>query len=124
MDETSWRFAQIVMWLIGAQSTILGGAFIFLWNNLSKKISDLDTKIDTQGIHFDMKMDKQTANFDLKISDLSAKMDKQGTDFDLKLSSVLHLVNDIDKRLYGIETVLHMKDYCVLKQDQSLKKVE
>lgn len=33
-------------------------------------------------------------------------------------------LHEIDKRLYGIETVLHMKDCCILKQDQSLKKVE
>lgn len=32
--------------------------------------------------------------------------------------------HEIDKRLYGIETVLHMKDCCVLKQDQNLKKAE
>ena len=33
-------------------------------------------------------------------------------------------INEIDKRLYGIETVLHMKDCCVLKQDQNLKKAD
>lgn len=33
-------------------------------------------------------------------------------------------ISEIDKRLYGIETVLHMKDCCVLKQDQNMKRVE
>jgi len=33
-------------------------------------------------------------------------------------------IHEIDKRLYGIETVLHMKDCCVLKQDHNLKKVD
>lgn len=33
-------------------------------------------------------------------------------------------VNNIDKRLYGIETMLHMKDCCVLKNDQNLRKAE
>ena len=31
---------------------------------------------------------------------------------------------DVDKRLYGIETVLHMKDCCILKSDQGIKKAE
>lgn len=49
----------------------------------------------------------------------------------MKLEPILHAinglekqVNDIDKRLYGIETLLHMKDCCVLKQDQNFKKAE
>ena len=33
-------------------------------------------------------------------------------------------LTEIDKRLYGIETVLHMKDCCVLKSDQHMKKAE
>lgn len=33
-------------------------------------------------------------------------------------------ISDIDKRLYGVETLLHMKDCCVLKQDQNLRKAE
>lgn len=33
-------------------------------------------------------------------------------------------IHEIDKRLYGIETVLHMKDCCVLKQDQNMKRAE
>jgi len=33
-------------------------------------------------------------------------------------------VSEIDKRLYGIETVLHMKDCCMLKADQNIKKAE
>lgn len=33
-------------------------------------------------------------------------------------------MHEIDKRLYGIETVLHMKDCCVLNKDQKLKKAE
>lgn len=95
MDESIWKFAQIVMWFVGVQTGLLGGIFVFLWSNLSKKI------------------DKQGA-------DLQAKIDKQGiilNDLDKRLS-------ELDKRLYGIETVLHMKDCCVLKQDQNLKKAE
>lgn len=84
MDENMWRFTQVIMWIIGIQTGVLGGIFLFLWNNLSKRIDDQGKKID---------------------------------DIILKIS-------DMDKRLYGIETVLHMKDCCVLKQDQNFKKAE
>lgn len=33
-------------------------------------------------------------------------------------------IHDIDKRLYGVETLLHMKDCCILKSDQGMKKAE
>lgn len=42
----------------------------------------------------------------------------------MKLDSLQHATAELDKRLYGIESVLHMKDCCVLKQDQNLKKAE
>ena len=41
-----------------------------------------------------------------------------------KIDEVNVKISEVDKRLYGIETVLHMKDCCILKQDQNLKKVE
>ena len=33
-------------------------------------------------------------------------------------------INDIDKRVFGIETMLHMKDCCMLKDDRQIKKAE
>lgn len=84
MDENTWRLAQIMMWVIGIQTGVLGGLFLFMWNNLSKRIDD-QSKI---------------------MNEMNTK------------------IGEIDKRLYGIETVLHMKDCCVLKQDQALKKAE
>jgi len=80
MDENTWRLAQMIMWLIGGQTAILGFIFAFIWNHISK-------------------------------------IEKNGVEMNNKIS-------EIDKRLYGIETVLHMKDCCILKQDQNLKKVE
>lgn len=41
MDENTWRLAQIMMWAIGIQTGVLGGIFLFMWNNLSKRIDDL-----------------------------------------------------------------------------------
>ncbi len=80
MDENTWRLAQLIMWLIGGQTAILGFIFGFIWNHISK-------------------------------------IEKNGAEMNNKIS-------EIDKRLYGIETVLHMKDCCMLKQDQNLKNVE
>ncbi len=80
MDENTWRLAQMIMWLIGGQTTILGFIFLFIWNHISK-------------------------------------IEKNGVETNNRIA-------EIDKRLYGIETVLHMKDCCMLKQDQNLKKAE
>ena len=99
MDENIWRFAQIVMSLIGIQTVVLGGIFAFLWNNLSKRIDDLSTKIDRNETKFNAKLDS-------------------------KIDTLQHSLNELDKRIYGIETILHMKDCCVLKQDENLKKAE
>lgn len=33
-------------------------------------------------------------------------------------------IHELDKRLYGIETMLHMKDCCILKSEQHIKKAE
>lgn len=41
-----------------------------------------------------------------------------------KVNKIQCTVSDLDRRLYAVETVLHMKDCCVLKQDQNLKKAE
>ena len=42
-----------------------------------------------------------------------------------KLSKVDDKITDIDKRVFAIETMMHMKDCCMLKDERSsLKKVE
>lgn len=69
-----WRFAQLMMWLIGLQTVLLGSILGIIW----AKISKMDDKI-----------------------------------------------TDIDKRVFGIETMLHMKDCCILKTDEKqFKKAE
>lgn len=80
MDENTWRLAQMIMWLIGGQTAILGFIFAFIWNHISK-------------------------------------IEKNGVETNNKIA-------EIDKRLYGIETVLHMKDCCILKHDQNVRKAE
>ncbi len=55
-----------------------------------------------------------------RIDKTDSRIDKLNEKFD----TLTEKTSEIDKRLYGIETVLHMKDCCVLKQDQNLKKAE
>lgn len=71
MDENTWRLAQVVMWFIGLQTAILGGIFIFMWNNLSKRIEDLSIKIEDLAV----KIDRIEENFSAKAEDFSAKID-------------------------------------------------
>jgi hypothetical protein len=59
MDENIWRVVQIFMWVIGIQTGILGGIFIFLWNNLSKRIDDLSGKVDRNEVKFNAKLDSK-----------------------------------------------------------------
>lgn len=77
MDENTWRFAQLIMWIIGAQTAFLSAVMGFVWNNLSKRMEKIEEKI-----------------------------------------------SDIDKRVFAIETMLHMKDCCMLKEDRFLKKID
>lgn len=77
MDENTWRFAQLMMWLMGIQTTVLMAAIGFAWKNLSGRIDKIDEKI-----------------------------------------------SNIDKRLVAVETILHMKECCMLRDDQRLKKAE
>lgn len=71
MDENTWRFAQLMMWLIGIQTALLTAILGCIWNKLSK-------------------------------------MDDR--------------VNDIDKRVFGIEMMMHRKDCCMIKDDSQVKK--
>lgn len=41
-----------------------------------------------------------------------------------KLEGMNTKLSDLDKRLYAIETVLRMKECCILQTDQNVKKAE
>lgn len=56
---------------------------------------------------------------------LNSRMDKKFDKIDGRFDRLEEKVNDIDKRVFAIETMLHMKDCCMLKDErQQLKKVE
>ena len=48
MDENTWRFAQLMMWLIGLQSAILIAILGVIWskiNRMDEKVSNIDKTI-------------------------------------------------------------------------------
>ena len=96
----------ILVWVIGIGFTFNFALMIVVWNSINKRIDFLDNRINS----LDGKIDRNEAKF-------AARLDS-------KLDPILVEIRELDKRLYGIETVLHMKDCCVLKQDQNLKKAE
>lgn len=61
---------------------------------------------------------------DRSVKELSNRMGQMQHSANNTKKSLQESINQLDKRLYGVETLLHMKDCCVLKQDQDLKKAE
>lgn len=88
MDENTWRLSQVIMWIVGTQTVVLGGILAFIWNNLSKRVDHLENKMEN------------------------------------KFDGLSHQISDVDKRLYAVETMLHLKDCCMLKDDRKLSKAE
>jgi hypothetical protein len=73
MDENTWRFAQLLMWLLGAQTAFITAILSIIWS---------------------------------------------------KLNRIEERMNDIDKPVFAMETMMHMKDCCMLKEDRMHKKAE
>ncbi len=51
---------------------------------------------------------------------INARLDK----IDSKIEKLEIQANNIDKRLYAVECMIHVQDGCALKQDHQLKKAE
>ncbi len=45
MDENTWKFAQIMMWLIGIQSSIIIGIIGTMWTHFNSKIYETNKEI-------------------------------------------------------------------------------
>ncbi len=65
----------------------------------------------------------QTALILVMWNNLNNRIDKLDEKFEGKIDKLDVKITDIDKRVFSIENMLHMKDCCLLK-DQSLKKAE
>lgn len=92
----------ILLWVMGGGFALM----LVMWNNIHNSINGSESRLNN-------KID------DIK-TDLGKRVDHQGK----KIDEINVKLAEVDKRLYGIETVLHMKDCCVLKQDQNLRKAE
>lgn len=75
----------------------------FFYSRLDNKINKLDKKLEVKIEKLDEKLENINENLSAKINDLDKK------------------VIDIEKRIYGIEMILHMKDCCMLKDNQMKK---
>jgi hypothetical protein len=65
------------------------------------------------------------SELDRRLSGSISELDKRlGTSISEMDKRVTHSISEVDKRLYGIEAILHMKECCVLQQDQNVKKAE
>jgi len=123
--------AELIMWAAGIQTTLILGALGFIWSNLNKRISEVKADLSKKDDDVVAKLSEITTKTDRMIDKFSGALHQVRDELirkvehvDQKVDTLTHTTSDIDKRLYGIETVLHMKDCCVLKQDQNLKKAE
>lgn len=46
MDENTWRFAQLMMCLIGIQTTFITIIIGFVWKNLSTRMDKIEGRMD------------------------------------------------------------------------------
>lgn len=59
MDENTWRFAQLMMWLIGIQTTVIMGAFGGMWIAISKRLESMEKRMD--------KMEERLTDIDKRV---------------------------------------------------------
>lgn len=105
MDENLWRVIQIFMWIIGIQTTIIIAVLGAIWSSINKKFDAIDKRFEL--------VDKRFESVDKRFESLEKRIEKVQGD-----------ITNMDKRLFGIETMLHMKDCCILKDSSQNKKAE
>jgi len=88
----------------------LGILFAFGWYFYNK----LDKK-------FESKLDNLDKKFESKLDNLDKKFESRFEKLETKLDIIDRRVQDIDKRLFVVETLLHMKECCMLKSDAKEK---
>jgi len=75
----------------------------------------------TKGVRSDVQdIKNKIIDLDKRLENIESKMD----DVEKRLVSLQNKVDDTDKRLVRIETMLHVKDCCMLKDSGQIKKAE
>jgi len=95
MDENTWRFAQLMMWLIGLQTAMLVAVLGAIWVHINKRFDDVNKRFE----------------------DAEKKTDKR---FDDMESRQLRLEGD----MIEVKTILRMKECCMIQDERQLKKAE
>ena len=112
MDENTWRFAQLMMWLMGLQTTVIMAAFGAMWKSTNKKFEGIDKKFE--GI------DKKFEGIDKKFDGVDKKFEGVNVRFDKLELRLTRLEND----MIEVKTILRLKESCMIKDDSQVKKVE
>lgn len=88
MDENTWRFAQVMMWLIGIQTTVIIAAFAGMWMAISNRFFGLESRME--------KLDKRMEKLESDLGHLKDDM--------IEVKTVLRL-----KECCMIQDEKHMK---------------
>lgn len=105
MNENLWQIAQIIMWVVGIQTTIMLAVLGSFYTNLNKKIDKLGEKSE----HMDRRLSKVEDNLEIlkeKVTDLNQK------------------VEDVDRRLCRIEGSLQTHGHCLFNQSKPEQKAQ
>lgn len=95
MDENTWRLAQVAMWLVGIQATVVIALLGSMWASMLRRFESMDKKFSDR---FD--------NIEKRIEKLDEK------------------VTDIDRRVCRMEGAFQNKECCMIKDSSQLKKAE
>ena len=67
-------------------------------------------------VHLDKKFEKIDQRFE--------KIDQRFEKIDQRIDKIEQKLNELDKRLVAIETIIHLKDFCMLRNDRIQEKAE
>lgn len=93
----------------------------FFYSRLDKKIEKLDKKFSDMIDNLDKKLSDRIDEVERKLSERIDKIDEK---FTFKIDKIESKIIEVDRRIFTIETMLHMRDCCMLKDDRQSKKVE
>ncbi len=103
-----------------ALAILIVGGVVFLWKQNKDNKNDLkleikEVKEELKDVKDELKLEIKQVKDELKLEITQVKDD---------VRTLSNKVSDIDKRVYGIEQILHAKECCILTADQKIKKAE
>ena len=105
MDENTIQIIQalsskidMMLWIMNAGFGITFSLMFLMWNHFNKKFEQIDQRFE-------------------KVYQRFEKIDQ-------RLERIEDKINALDKRLVAVETMMHMKDGCMIKDDRFKQKAE